>query len=92
MSTEKTAPTVDPLAAPTFSRGTYRHYKGGLYDTEGVAHDSTNATEGRWLVLYRSRETGILHARELSEFTGVIERGGAVVARFALVTTPQSIE
>lgn len=85
--TDASAPAIEPSDVPHLTPGAYRHYKGGLYDALGAAHDSTNGPgEGRWLVLYRSRETGVIHARELSEFTGTLEVDrGVRVPRFRFV-------
>jgi hypothetical protein len=71
---------------PSLALGAYRHYKGDLYDVEGVAHDSTNGgPDHRWLVLYRSRATGALCAREFGQFVEPVEREGRSVPRFERV-------
>ena len=46
----------------------YTHYKGALYTVLFVATNSTNASDGRRLVVYRSRTGGEVYARDLEEF------------------------
>lgn len=61
--------------------GTYRHYKGGLYEVIDVARHSE--TE-EWLVVYRALygERG-LWVRPLEMFTGSVEVDGVAVPRFS---------
>ena len=63
--------------------GTYRHYKGNLYEVVDVATHSE--TEER-LVIYRALygERG-LWVRPLEMFTETVEVDGQTVPRFALV-------
>lgn len=65
---------------PTLQTGTYRHYKGPLYDVLGVARHSE--TE-QWLVLYRPQygERG-LWVRPLEMFTETVEYQGRCLPRF----------
>lgn len=61
--------------------GTYRHYKGNLYEVVDVARHSE--TE-EWLVVYRALygERG-LWVRPLEMFTETVQVDGVTVARFA---------
>lgn len=70
---------MDPMVTP----GTYRHYKGNLYEVVDVATHSE--TEER-LVVYRAlyAERG-LWVRPLAMFTETVEVDGVTVPRFALV-------
>lgn len=70
---------------PTLAKGTYRHYKGPLYDVIGLARHSE--TE-EWLVVYRPQygERG-LWVRPLTMFTETVEVDGRSVPRFAPVET-----
>lgn len=70
--------------APQFAAGTYLHYDGGIYDATDVAYDSTNgSTEGRWMVVYRSRATSIAHVREIAQFRETIMgQDGVEIPRF----------
>lgn len=65
----------------TVTPGTYRHYKGNLYEVVDVATHSE--TEER-LVVYRALygERG-LWVRPLEMFTGAVEVDGVMVPRFA---------
>jgi hypothetical protein len=61
---------------------TYRHFKGGLYRVENIAHDSANITN--LVVVYRAMATGLLWVRPLNEFDG---RTGDGIQRFEKVVT-----
>jgi len=63
--------------------GTYRHYKGNLYEVVDVA---THSETEEQLVVYRALygDRG-LWVRPLDMFTGTVEVDGVVVPRFALV-------
>lgn len=63
--------------------GTYRHYKGNLYEVMDVARHSE--TE-EWVVVYRALygERG-LWVRPLEMFTGTVVIDGATLRRFELV-------
>ena len=65
--------------------GTYRHYKGPLYDVLGLARHSE--TE-EWLVVYRPQygERG-LWVRPLNMFTEQVIHNGNSVPRFEYVGT-----
>ena len=69
------------VASLTF--GTYRHYKGALYEVIDVARHSE--TE-EWLVVYRALygDRG-LWVRPLDMFTESVDVDGESVPRFALV-------
>lgn len=67
----------------TIKAGTYRHYKGHLYEVlDTVCHSETE----EWLVLYRplygERK---LWVRPYEMFVETVEVDGEAVARFALV-------
>ena len=61
--------------------GTYRHYKGNLYEVIGVARHSETEEE---LVVYRARygERG-LWVRPLTMFQQMVTVDGRLVPRFA---------
>lgn len=65
---------------PSIQTGTYRHYKGPLYDVLGLARHSE--TE-EWLVVYRPQygERG-LWVRPLEMFTETVEYQGRQLPRF----------
>ena len=65
--------------------GTYRHFKGGLYEVFCVARDTT---DNRELVIYEPLDhPGWRFARELSEFAGSAPDGkGGEQPRFRRVT------
>ncbi|MCC5878823.1 MAG: DUF1653 domain-containing protein [Idiomarina sp.] len=67
----------------TIEPGTYRHYKGPLYEViDTVRHSETE----EWLVLYRPLYgEGKLWVRPYEMFTEIVEVDGKSVARFALV-------
>lgn len=71
------------------SKGTYRHYKGPLYDVLGLARHSE--TE-EWLVLYRpqSGERG-LWVRPVDMFNEAVILDGKSVPRFEYLGTSASI-
>ena len=70
---------------PELPAGTYRHYKGPLYDVIGLARHSE--TE-EWLVVYRPQygERG-LWVRPLTMFTETVQVDGREVPRFAWLGT-----
>lgn len=65
--------------------GTYRHYKGALYEViDTVRHSETE----EWLVLYRPLYgEGKLWVRPYEMFTEMVEVNGQEVARFACVSS-----
>lgn len=71
----------------TLASGTYRHYKGPLYDVIGVAHHSET---DELLVVYRPQygERG-LWVRPLCMFTEQVTVDGRQVARFERVDDGQ---
>lgn len=70
---------------PELATGTYRHYKGPLYDVIGLARHSE--TE-EWLVVYRPQygERG-LWVRPLAMFVETVVVDGREVPRFARLDT-----
>lgn len=70
--------------------GTYRHYKGPLYDVLGLARHSE--TE-EWLVVYRPQygERG-LWVRPLDMFTGQVIHNGRSVPRFEYMDTAANVD
>jgi hypothetical protein len=74
----------------TLQNGTYRHYKGPLYDVLGLARHSE--TE-EWLVVYRPQygERG-LWVRPLSMFTEMVEYQGRQLPRFEYLGTTDADE
>ena len=51
----------------------YEHHKGGKYLVLFVADDSTNARPGNKVVIYVSLTYGVIKARDLAEFTEMVE-------------------
>lgn len=68
---------------PTLPPGTYRHFKGNLYQVLGTARHSET---GEVMVVYRTLygERG-LWVRPLAMFDETLERDGSTVKRFTLV-------
>ena len=63
--------------------GTYKHYKGHLYEVLGVAlHSETEEQLVVYTALYGERG---LWVRPLAMFTGTVRIDGADVPRFALI-------
>ncbi len=59
-------------------KGTYKHYKGGIYEVIGVGkHTET----GDSLVFYKDKEEN-LWARPTEMFKGTLEWEGKIVERF----------
>ena len=52
--------------------GIYQHYKGGTYRVLLIATESTNAREGNKAVIYISLKDGLIHYRDLKEFTELV--------------------
>lgn len=71
----------------TYVGGLYRHYKGALYRVLMVVRDSTNARDGRRLVVYVSDAQHGAHARDEEEFHEAVclPGFGGRVPRFTLV-------
>ncbi len=66
--------------AKGFKTGTYRHYKGGMYEALGVARHSETLEE---LVVYRALyDGGSLWVRPLKMFVEDVEVEGAMRPRF----------
>ncbi len=59
--------------------GTYRHFKGGIYEVIGVATDSETEAE---IVVYRSAD-GRLWTRSRAMFEEMVDVSGSRVQRFA---------
>ncbi len=70
-----------PLPAlPTIALGTYRHYKGPLYDVLGVVRHSETLEA---LVLYRPQVgDGTVWVRPWDMFCGQVEVNGVHMTRF----------
>lgn len=73
---------IDQHHKPHLATGTYRHYKGNLYEVIDVVCDSE--TE-EWLVLYRPLygESPVLWVRPLAMFTEMVMVDDKSVPRFA---------
>lgn len=65
-------PIVDSVQAREFKHGTYRHFKGGLYKTLCIAHDSEDIS--RELVVYQSVDKGYICARPLEMFAEEVDK------------------
>lgn len=69
-------------------RGTYRHFKGGMYEVLGVALDSETKEH---VVVYKALEDsadikkGTLWVRPQKMFEEIVERDGVRVPRFKKV-------
>ncbi len=65
----------------------FRHYKGGLYVEFARAMESTNARQGREVVIYYSLGKQAWHTRDAAEFDDMVDPGdsGGLVQRFALL-------
>jgi hypothetical protein len=67
---------------PEVPNGSYRHYKGNMYNVVGIAlHSETEEA----LVIYRPEDGAQLWARPLTMFVETVEVDGAIVPRFELV-------
>lgn len=65
---------------PAIELGTYRHYKGSLYDVLGVVRHSETLEP---LVLYRpQRADDVLWVRPWAMFCGLVEVNGVHMTRF----------
>jgi hypothetical protein len=63
--------------------GTYKHYKGGLYEVIGVAKHSETLEE---LVVYRHLDDQSLWVRPLSMFLEEVEVDGVRMPRFQFIS------
>jgi hypothetical protein len=76
---------VDPMGVASkegpvsIETGTYRHYKGGIYEVLGMARHSETEED---MVLYRSKATGGCWVRPASMWNEVVEHEGKSVRRF----------
>lgn len=72
---------LPPLSdeAQNLKPGTYRHYKGGVYEVLGVSRHSETLEE---LVVYRAQRDGSLWVRPLAMFLETVEVDGRTVPRF----------
>lgn len=77
--------SIVPLshAAQQFQPGTYRHFKGGIYEALFVARNSENRDEE--CVVYRSLDTGDIWFRPLAMFLENVERDGYKGPRFTKI-------
>lgn len=62
--------------------GTYRHYKGNVYEVLAVAKHSETCEE---LVVYRSKEKGDVWVRPYAMFLETVTINGESVERFSLL-------
>lgn len=64
--------------------GTYRHYKGGMYEVLFAAKDKTS---GKTVVVYKSANHGTLYTRSIEEFTSKVKNKetGIEIPRFLFV-------
>ena len=70
------------MKPPKFQKGTYRHYKGNLYQVNDVVRHSET---GEWLVLYKPLYgDGGLWVRPFEMFFESVEVAGLQIPRFAL--------
>ncbi len=69
-------------AAKSLQLGTYRHYKGGVYEVLGVARHSETLEE---LVVYRAQRDGSLWVRPLGMFVETVAVESRTVPRFELI-------
>ena len=60
--------------------GSYKHFKGGIYEVVGVAKQSENPAEE--LVIYKREKDGTLWARPASMWSEHVERDGYSGPRF----------
>ena len=65
--------------AKKFKLGTYRHYKGGLYQVLGVANHSETLEE---MVYYKHLDDGSFWVRPLKMFLEEVEVDGVKKPRF----------
>lgn len=74
-----------PLSAQAnaITPGLYRHYKGGLYDVIGVGRSTESLTDE--LVIYQSREYGVIWLRPVAMFFEHVEKDGYAGPRFVKV-------
>jgi hypothetical protein len=75
---------LDPI--PYLRRGTYRHYKGGLYRITYMARHSESLEP---MVVYQSEATWELWVRPHSMFVESVEFEGELVTRFKLVAAEE---
>lgn len=68
--------------------GTYRHYKGGLYEVEAIA---THTESGESLVVYRSVSDGVVWVRPVAIFDEWVAVGAKLVRRFERVRAPARV-
>jgi len=68
---------------PGFKKGTYKHFKGGLYEALFLAKNSENPKED--LVVYKSLENGQVWVRPAKMFFEEVKREEYEGPRFALV-------
>ncbi|MCB9809925.1 DUF1653 domain-containing protein [Candidatus Peribacteria bacterium] len=74
----ETLPALETRVVP----GTYRHYKGRLYEVIGMGHHSETLEV---LVFYRSLAEGTLWARPASMWSEMVEWEGQQCRRFTRV-------
>lgn len=72
-------------AEPSIDAGIYRHYKGGLYETDGKCALDTEY-EDRWLVLYKKVGETLVNARPYEMFIESVTVDGQTVPRFEKIS------
>jgi hypothetical protein len=70
-------------AAQSFKPGTYRHYKGGMYQALGVARHGEDPSQE--FAVYRHLDDGSMWVRPLVMFLESVEVDGRTVPRFERV-------
>ncbi|HEY1067470.1 MAG TPA: DUF1653 domain-containing protein [Pirellulales bacterium] len=72
------------MPLPSIAPGTYRHFKGGLYQVYAVAE---NVDSGERYVIYRPLYgEGKLSARNYDDFIGEVHRDGKTMRRFEFIS------
>ena len=69
--------------------GTYRHFKGGIYEVLEIATHSETMEE---LVVYRNRESGKWWVRPASMWNETVERDGHSYLRFTYLGNSNETE
>ena len=63
-------------------KGTYRHFKGGMYEVVDIALHSETLEE---MIVYKNIETGKLWVRPASMWDETVEHEGKLLRRFTLI-------
>ena len=83
------ASDTDLSPPPTIQLGLYRHYKGGLYEVQGVVRHSETLQP---MVLYRARygQRG-LWVRPFDMFLETVQVAGRTVSRFTWIADDTTV-